>query len=189
MNTIGYVMVLLALLLIRGLTKGRGIEQLPDDARDAFIAVIRNDQTALREVASRTGDSLSNTPSAPGTDVESGTPATGTAKGSVVGLTKSTRAGRDAIAKAYPGLTIGGIRLGADAQDHATGHAIDVMVYKDSAKGEAIAKFSMTLPEVKYVIWNQCIWNVSRAKEGWRSMASRGSTTANHKDHVHVSFK
>ncbi|MEP7157788.1 MAG: SH3 domain-containing protein, partial [Chloroflexota bacterium] len=35
--------------------------------------------------------------------------------------------------------------------------------------------------------WSQRIWSVQRSSEGWRPMADRGSTTANHYDHVHVS--
>ena len=40
---------------------------------------------------------------------------------------------------------------------------------------------------VSYVIWSQHIWSVERGSEGWRAMEDRGSTTANHYDHVHVS--
>lgn len=32
------------------------------------------------------------------------------------------------------------------------------------------------------------IWSVARDKEGWRPMEDRGSTSANHIDHVHISF-
>jgi hypothetical protein len=37
------------------------------------------------------------------------------------------------------------------------------------------------------VIYHQQIWTVQRSSEGWRSMSDRGSPTANHMDHVHVS--
>jgi hypothetical protein len=40
---------------------------------------------------------------------------------------------------------------------------------------------------VSEVIWAQRIWTVQRSSEGWRPMEDRGSTTANHYDHVHVS--
>jgi hypothetical protein len=33
----------------------------------------------------------------------------------------------------------------------------------------------------------QKIWTVQRGSEGWRGMSDRGSATANHYDHVHVS--
>ena len=41
---------------------------------------------------------------------------------------------------------------------------------------------------IMYVIWNQRIWSVYYPELGWRPMASRGSYTANHKDHVHISL-
>jgi SH3-like domain-containing protein len=41
---------------------------------------------------------------------------------------------------------------------------------------------------VSYVINAQHIWSVQRSSEGWRAMEDRGSTTANHYDHVHVSL-
>ena len=40
---------------------------------------------------------------------------------------------------------------------------------------------------INYVIHAQQIWSVDRSGEGWRYMEDRGSTTANHYDHVHVS--
>ena len=39
---------------------------------------------------------------------------------------------------------------------------------------------------VNYVIYSQQIWSVERGGEGWRGDVDRGSTTANHYDHVHV---
>lgn len=41
---------------------------------------------------------------------------------------------------------------------------------------------------VMYIIWNQKIWSIYYQELGWRKMASRGSWTANHKDHVHTSL-
>ncbi|EQL27687.1 hypothetical protein BDFG_09519 [Blastomyces dermatitidis ATCC 26199] len=46
---------------------------------------------------------------------------------------------------------------------------------------------------VMYVIWGQKIWNPSNGEaptawENWRDMEDRGSVTANHWDHPHVSF-
>lgn len=41
---------------------------------------------------------------------------------------------------------------------------------------------------VMYVIWNQHIWSLYYPELGWRKMASRGSYTANHKNHVHISL-
>ena len=39
---------------------------------------------------------------------------------------------------------------------------------------------------IEYIIYSQKIWSVERGGEGWRWMSDRGSTTANHYDHVHV---
>ncbi len=75
--------------------------------------------------------------------------------------------------------------------DHPKGLALDFMVYKNRAQGDAIAAYCITNAKrlgIKYVIWWQAIWSPDRANEGWRPMANRGSTTANHYDHPHVSF-
>lgn len=75
--------------------------------------------------------------------------------------------------------------------DHPKGLALDFMVGTDATKGDQIAAFlqqNQGAYGVSYIIWKQRIWNVARASEGWRSMADRGSITANHFDHVHVSF-
>jgi hypothetical protein len=39
---------------------------------------------------------------------------------------------------------------------------------------------------VSEVLYSQRIWTVQRSSEGWRFMSDRGSATANHYDHVHV---
>ena len=41
---------------------------------------------------------------------------------------------------------------------------------------------------VMYIIWNQRIWSIYYPELGWRKMANRGSYTANHKNHVHISL-
>ena len=41
---------------------------------------------------------------------------------------------------------------------------------------------------VMYIIWNQQIWSIYYPELGWRKMPSRGSYTANHKNHVHISL-
>ncbi|MFT4110290.1 hypothetical protein [Propionicimonas sp.] len=41
---------------------------------------------------------------------------------------------------------------------------------------------------VMYIIWNQHIWSLYYPGLGWRKMADRGSYTANHKNHVHISL-
>jgi hypothetical protein len=87
--------------------------------------------------------------------------------------------------------TILGVGLRAGESDHPLGLALDFMTEKDMAKGQQLAEYvkaNASAYGVKYVIWNQRIWSVERAAENWRLMEDRGSDTANHKDHVHVSF-
>ena len=59
----------------------------------------------------------------------------------------------------------------------------------DVALGTAIAEFLRSHASLHLydILWRQQIWTPVRASEGWRGMSSRGSTTANHYDHVHVS--
>jgi hypothetical protein len=73
--------------------------------------------------------------------------------------------------------------------EHSSGRALDIMT-SDVELGTAIAEFLRAHASELHlfdVIWRQHIWTPVRASEGWRSMPSRGSATANHYDHVHVS--
>lgn len=87
---------------------------------------------------------------------------------------------------AFPQLTRYGGRSGGG--EHATGRALDIMT-KDVQIGTAIAIFMREHAVelgVSQVIWRQHIWTTQMAGGGWRSMDDRGSPTANHMDHVHV---
>lgn len=86
----------------------------------------------------------------------------------------------------------------AYSSDHPSGRALDIMIPKYSTSagkslGDAIARYlqqNHTKLRVHYLIWRQRDWNVERNLDftkGWRKMADRGGTTANHYDHVHVS--
>ena len=71
--------------------------------------------------------------------------------------------------------------------EHGEGRAIDIMV--SGATGWAIAEFlraNYSSLGIEYIIYSQKMWSVERSGEGWRCMSDRGSTTANHYDHVHV---
>lgn len=73
--------------------------------------------------------------------------------------------------------------------EHRSGKAIDIMT-GDVALGNAIAEFLRAHAaelNLYNVIWRQRIFTQERGGEGWRSMSSRGSATANHYDHIHVS--
>jgi hypothetical protein len=91
------------------------------------------------------------------------------------------------VCHAFPQITsYGGL---SNHGEHASGRAIDIMT-SDVALGTAIAEFLRAHAAELHlydILWRQRIWTPVRAAEGWRSMPSRGSTTANHYDHVHVS--
>ena len=98
--------------------------------------------------------------------------------GNVIGV-------HQAVCAAFPDITSYGTYRGDG--EHAQGIAIDIMVSGDY--GWQIAEFLRTHYaelNISYLIYSQNIWSVDRGGEGWRSMSDRGSTTANHYDHVHV---
>ena len=102
------------------------------------------------------------------------------------GLTTNAIKVYRAVCAAFPSVTAWGGRSGSG--DHGAGLALDIMT--SGATGDAIATFVREHASelgVSYVIWAQRIWTVERSSEGWRYMSDRGSTTANHYDHVHVS--
>ena len=76
--------------------------------------------------------------------------------------------------------------------DHPSGHAVDIMLpnyQTNEALGWTIANYMRahaTDLHISYIIFHQHIWNIARDSEGWRLMADRGSDTANHMNHVHV---
>ncbi|MBF4163418.1 hypothetical protein [Nocardioides acrostichi] len=103
------------------------------------------------------------------------------------GVAPNTAKVHEAVCAAFPDISTYGYFRGGET-DHATGHAVDIMV--SGSEGWAIADFVRAHASelgVSYVIYSQHIWSVQRSSEGWRGMEDRGSTTANHYDHVHVS--
>jgi hypothetical protein len=76
-----------------------------------------------------------------------------------------------------------------DHGEHVTGKALDIMT-SDVALGNAIAAFLQQHAaelHIYDILWRQHIWTPVRSAEGWRLFADRGSPTANHMNHVHVS--
>lgn len=86
--------------------------------------------------------------------------------------------------------TIGGIGQRSGPSDHPHGNAIDVMTNENMEQGQQIADFFRANHDelgVKYVIFNQRIAS-ERTGWQWEAMEDRGSPTANHLDHPHISF-
>ena len=81
---------------------------------------------------------------------------------------------------------VGGKAGRSGTSDHPSGLALDFMV--GTSTGNQIADYVLANQSkfnVKYVIWKQRYNDGS----GWSTMEDRGSATANHYDHVHVSFE
>ncbi len=94
-----------------------------------------------------------------------------------------------AVCVRFPSITnYGGYRPGGG--NHTAGRAVDIMVR--GSLGWKVAKYARAnagwLP-VTEVIYSRNIWTTQRAGEGWRWMSDRGSATANHYDHVHVTTR
>ena len=92
-----------------------------------------------------------------------------------------------AVCAAFPAVSAWGGRSGSGG-NHGVGRALDIM--SSGSLGSAVADYVRSNASrfgVSEVIYARQIWTVQRSGEGWRSMEDRGSSTANHYDHVHVS--
>lgn len=91
----------------------------------------------------------------------------------------------DVVCANWPEITSYGTWRGDG--EHGQGRAIDIMT--SGTTGWAVANFlraNYSSLGIEYIIFAQHIWSVERSGEGWRGMSNRGSVTANHFDHVHV---
>lgn len=113
------------------------------------------------------------------------------------GLTPRAKSLLVKLDQRYPAITwFNGVRPDS-LPDHPSGRAVDSMLpnYTSASSqqlGWAIANWARANAGalgVDYIIFDQRIWSVSRASEGWRLMADRGSDNANHKNHVHITVK
>lgn len=102
-----------------------------------------------------------------------------------IGLGPNASRVYSAVRNQFPDMTnIGGYRAG-DPGDHGSGRAVDIMV--TGSRGDQVAAWLQQNAgnlNIKYLIWEQRMW---RPGSSWSYMEDRGSTTANHYDHVHVS--
>ncbi|MCD4534567.1 mucin-2 protein [Nocardioides sp. cx-169] len=101
------------------------------------------------------------------------------------GVSENVKQVHAAVCAAFPSITTYGT-FRSDGE-HGQGIAVDIMVSGDL--GYQVAEFvreHYAELGVSYLIYSQRIWSVERSGEGWRAMSDRGSSTANHYDHVHV---
>ena len=110
------------------------------------------------------------------------------------GLQPQTAKFKEEIIDVFGITNIGGYRPG-DPEDHGTGHAIDVMVPAGSELGDRVAQYAINNASragIKYIIWKQRFWapfySIYGPAYSWNIMGDRGGDTANHYDHVHISF-
>ncbi|MFL6091152.1 MAG: hypothetical protein ACJ71Z_13540 [Aeromicrobium sp.] len=144
------------------------------ETRDGFTQVVYADKVGWVKTDSLVnGRTLAMAPCASGDAVEKG-------------LQPDTIRVHRAVCSLFPQITrFGGVGGGGE---HASGQALDIMT-KDLELGTAIANLvgqHWRELGVSQIIWQQHIWTAQRSGDGWRPMDSRGSDTANHKDHVHV---
>jgi hypothetical protein len=75
--------------------------------------------------------------------------------------------------------------------DHSRGLAVDFMTMADQARGNRLAAHALANASrygIRYVMWDHRIWMAAQSGKGWQWVPDRGSRTANHVDHVHISF-
>ena len=113
-------------------------------------------------------------------------------------ITPRMREVRDEVDRRFgPFSAIGCYRPGSDGE-HPLGRACDFMLSSGGVmpaaasiqKGYDIAAWAQANASrlgIMYIIYRQRIWDVRMASSGWVPMEDRGSITANHYDHVHIS--
>ena len=134
------------------------------------------------------------TAAAPEVQPVASTPTTGNAIPTDPHLQPQAEAFRQEIAAKFGITNIGGYREG-DPDDHGKGLAVDVMVPTNSELGDQVAQYAidnMDRAGISYIIWKQQFYmpvnNIYGPANTWNQMPDRGGDTANHYDHVHISF-
>ena len=134
------------------------------------------------------------TAAAPEVQPVASTPASGNTIPTDPHLQSQAEAFRQEIAAKFGITNIGGYREG-DPDDHGKGLAVDVMVPTSSQLGDQVAQYAidnMDRAGISYVIWKQQFYmpvdNIYGPANTWNQMPDRGGDTANHYDHVHISF-
>ena len=134
------------------------------------------------------------TAAAPEVQPVASTPTTGNAIPTDPNLQPQAEAFRQEIAAKFGITNIGGYREG-DPDDHGKGLAVDVMVPTSSELGDQVAQYAidnMDRAGISYIIWKQQFYmpvdNIYGPANTWNQMPDRGGDTANHYDHVHISF-
>lgn len=163
-------LALAAEVAVTGVTDGAWVQILVDGT----VAWVHGDYLSEDEPEPEPDDGISYEACPYGTDIEAS-------------LTPDAIRVYRAVCARFPSVTsYGGYRSGGGS--HSQGRAVDIMI-SNSDQGDQIAAWvrqNYQVLGVSEVIWSQQIWTVERSSDGWRWMEDRGSATANHYDHVHV---
>ena len=159
-----------------------GFRQVNFDGKIGWVADSRlgDSAPAQKTAAAGSGSSASS---------ESYTGATSYSGKTVLGLKPKAMVVYNAVTAKWSFTSIGGYRA-SSLSNHQLGGAIDFMTFSDSSKGWEVANYLAANADafnIDHIIFQQKIW--TPYKPYWRGMANRGSATANHMDHVHVSVK
>lgn len=151
-------------------------------------------QSAPTTEEAPTQPAATETAAAPEVQPVASTPASGNTIPTDPHLQPQAEAFRQEIAAKFGITNIGGYREG-DPDDHGKGLAVDVMVPTSSQLGDQVAQYAidnMDRAGISYVIWKQQFYmpvdNIYGPANTWNQMPDRGGDTANHYDHVHISF-
>jgi hypothetical protein len=130
---------------------------------------------SITSISSSGGSGISQAPCPSGSSVEDG-------------LTPDAIRVHRALCHRYPQFT-SFLGLRSSSGYHGEGRALDCMISNTTVGWDAAnwLRANASKLGVMEVIYRQQIWTVQRSSDGWRSMEDRGSPTANHMDHVHVS--
>jgi hypothetical protein len=113
-------------------------------------------------------------------------------------ITPRMRQVRDQVDRRFGPFPSIGCYRPESSGEHPLGRACDFMLSSGGVmpsgpwvqRGYAIAAWAQANASrlgIMYIIYRQRIWDIRMASSGWVPMPDRGSITANHFDHVHIS--
>jgi hypothetical protein len=113
-------------------------------------------------------------------------------------ITARMRQVRDQIDRRFGPFPAIGCYRAESSGEHPLGRACDFMLSSGGImpsgpwvqRGDAIAAWARANASrlgIMYIIYRQRIWDIRMGSSGWVPMEDRGSITANHFDHVHIS--
>jgi hypothetical protein len=113
-------------------------------------------------------------------------------------ITPRMRQVKDVIDRRFGPFSAIGCYRAENGGEHPLGRACDFMLSTGGVmpaaagveRGYNIAAWAQANASrlgIMYIIYRQRMWDIRMASSGWVPMADRGSITANHFDHVHIS--